>query len=50
MTDSGHQPFFRKYSQAEMVSSTSQVRSSVSRSIKARLLQDYPAIEEVSWV
>mmetsp|Transcript_47136 Transcript_47136/g.106818 ORF Transcript_47136/g.106818 Transcript_47136/m.106818 type:complete len:192 (+) Transcript_47136:1902-2477(+) len=44
---SGPQTWFKKYSQEEMVSSTSQCKSSLARSIRARLVQDYPGLEEV---
>ena len=39
--------WFKRYTPEEMVSTTSQCKSSVARSIRARLLQDFPAIEDV---
>ena len=39
--------WFKRYSPEEMVSTTSQCKNSLARSIRDRLLQDYPLIEKV---
>jgi malignant T-cell-amplified sequence len=36
-----------RYSQEEFVSSQSQCKSSIARAIRARLIQDYPSIEDI---
>uniref|UniRef100_A0A7S2FAF8 PUA domain-containing protein n=1 Tax=Octactis speculum TaxID=3111310 RepID=A0A7S2FAF8_9STRA len=41
------QPLFKRYDPEDFVSSQSQCKSSVARAIRAKLIQDYPALEEV---
>lgn len=46
MASNQNQPFFKKYVPDEFISSSSQCKSSVARQIRARVLQDYPGLED----